>query len=280
VFATIGSGCLAPSLRSRWTTAATAAGLLRPGGLSRPARDCRSRAVSVRVSSWPRCCSRRARRYMTSTKEGTARVRRMRGVGRSERLEVKERVKRRRTASVPDAQVLLLALRQGCKRGVKSMPSLLQGPHVSATLPQVRRDSDAAAVRAWRPRFDIEPLAASTLSVPHQPPKPPQPTNALENRHHVLHHRALGLPRRPPFPGCSWSPPMGHCPSRGGEGIRQTGAQDWREEGPRTLRMPCITRAQEVQLWANWRLQVLLAIMSGVFGLAGWHFCKPPIRNS
>jgi hypothetical protein len=52
-------------------------------------------------------------------------------VGRSERLEVKERVKRRRTASVPDAQVLLLALRQGCKRGVKSMPSLLQGPHVS-----------------------------------------------------------------------------------------------------------------------------------------------------
>jgi hypothetical protein len=27
---------------------------------------------------------------------------------------------------------------------------------------------------------------------------------------------------------------------------------------------------------ANWLQQVLLAIMSGVFGLAGWHFCKPP----
>jgi hypothetical protein len=25
---------------------------------------------------------------------------------------------------------------------------------------------------------------------------------------------------------------------------------------------------------ANWAPQVLLAIMSGVFGLAGWHFCK------
>jgi hypothetical protein len=142
----------------------------------------------------------------------------------------------------------LLALRQGCKRGVKLMPSLRPGPHVSLRLGVTVTQEPC---ELGGPRFDIEPLAASTLSVPHHPPKPPQPTYAPGNRHHVLHHRSLGLPRRAPIParpipGRSWTPPMGHCPGRGGARIWQAGAQDWREEGPRAL---CMSRTD-----ALWRV--------------------------
>jgi hypothetical protein len=71
---------------------------------------------------------------------------------------------------------------------------------------------------------------------------------------------------------------MGQRRRRGRERGRQAGSPDRSEARSRALCMQQIIGAPRKLPQANWLSQVLLAIMSGVFGLAGWHFCEDLLR--
>ena len=124
--------------------------------------------------------------------------------------------------------------------------------------------------QAWRPAAADPLLEPPPLT--HQPSHP-RPHLRLHCLRHGFHCCSLGPSRGPPPTLRSRPPPMGQLdgPSRSSRG--QACPQNWGQARSRTLRMPQAHQQWHKRHGANWTLQVLMVIMSGVFGLAGWHFC-------
>ena len=192
--------------------------------------------------------------------------------GRSDRVQRNESG----SCSVERAQRMeqtkLLRWQWYFKRGAGDVHSPLQGPCLRPDC--LGLDPRSGTPSAWR-------VAGPGIA----PPPLKQPSDRFRHcirfncTHHVLYHCAVGLSRHPsPAPRACLST-MGQLspPRRASRG--QAGPQDWGEARSRALRRPHTHEKLHREHVANWPVQVLMAIMSGVFGLAGWHFCTFPQWN-
>lgn len=138
----------------------------------------------------------------------------------------------------------------------------------------------------WRHSIHIEPLQRQTRtshitsSPPPLHPLPPTSTAQLEPPCRPSSAAPLfERPRACAHPKCLAAGPQ-QLPSTARGRPAKTLSRRERSVTPSSTYAAAVL-LDGYELWKLiWHVQVLLAIMSGVFGLAGWHFCTPTQERS